>query len=191
MFEYFVTFTEVIKLSQNIFHQLRKVNYHKGISTRNINVVEQIIDLVDIEIESFRFISYFIRREIKHGERWLDIIFKIICIDKTKFYLLDVWEMIITRSCKYNRLNIIKYIIENITSDRNYHILEEAINYNRLEIVNYVLEKDRSRIHYFLNEVIYDGKTEVIKLMTNNSNDIFKCRIFNMIWLITKFMFGK
>src|SRR5579883_2063069 len=104
MFEYFVTFTEVIKLSQDTFHQLRKVNYYNGISTRNINIIEQIIDLVDIEIESFKFINYFIRREIKHEERWLDIIFEIICIDKTKFYLLDVWEMIIVRSCKYNRL---------------------------------------------------------------------------------------
>lgn len=191
MFENFVTFTEAIKLSQDTFHQLRKVNYYKGISTRNINIIEQIIDLVDIEIESFRFINYFIRREIKHEERWLDIIFKIICIDKTKFYVLSIWEMIIVRSCKYNRLDIIKHIIENITSDRNYQILQEAINYNRLEIINYILEKDRSRIHYFLDEVIYNGNIEVIKLMTNNSNDIFKCRIFNAMWLITKFMFAK
>lgn len=145
MFENFVTFTEVVKLSPNIFSQLREVNYHDKlldlIRIRNdISTFEQVTDLVENKYLVTGLIEIF-QKNHTYLERWLKSIFKF--VDYIDVTALD--NLLLFYSSRSGFYDFVKCLIErgaDIHSQSDF-AFRCAVLQNRLRIVKYLLKKRR------------------------------------------------
>lgn len=143
MFSNFVTFTEVVKLSQNVFYNLRNVNYSDDIFEkifigRNVETAESLINLIEDERKIIIYLSrqmfcIFDRRET-------DLIFTLIV--KSNFDVQLLHEMFLYKICIYGYLHIIKYLIENGHKFHieNFYALSYSARNGHLEVVKYLVE---------------------------------------------------
>lgn len=168
MFSNFVTFTEVVKLSQNIFNQMKSINNDENIvdlifDKQDIVSAEQVID--ESNVSKFSSVLNYCRSD--DSEKWLDLIYK--TISNNKVDVSDFDSSLILYCCTYNKLEMIKYLIENnynsntnmvrvlewaarndyldiikcigvFDSTYEYNVLMESVEYNRLEIVKYLID---------------------------------------------------
>lgn len=123
MFENFVIFTEIVKLSSNIFCYMREVNYSDNISrlifqVHDIASAEQVAELVEDSVVINKFIkSLLCRHKQEDGPRWLRLIF-----DLSKRINVDFescGDMLLVYSCRYGYLDFVKYLLEEVGIDIN------------------------------------------------------------------------
>lgn len=157
MFENFIVFTEVIKLSSNVFWKMKEVNYHDKLldlidKKIDISTFEEVIDLVDDKYLITKFI-YTLQRiysdDVK--KRWIKNISKAIDdIDSSAYE-----DTLLIDGASYGFYEIVKYVVEvskckncqkqccsclsaNI---RNNWALIWAANGGHFKIVKYLTEK--------------------------------------------------
>lgn len=114
MFENFVTFTEVIKLSSNMFWRMREVNYHDKLldliySKQDIVCFEMVTDLVKDQYLICEFIKELKFHYNSCERRWLENIFEII---KNNNITVSNDDLLISAS-KYGFYDLVKCMIEN------------------------------------------------------------------------------
>lgn len=83
MFENFVIFTEVSKLSSDIFYQLRKINYSNKFldliyRKRDIVSFEEITNLLEDRSQVEKFIGIILQCRISHEKGWIKNISKVL-----------------------------------------------------------------------------------------------------------------
>lgn len=117
MFENFIIFTEVTKLSSNVFHYLKEVNYHDKLlnlirKKEDVATFEEIIDLVENKYLITKFISilYCCKCDEK---RWIENIFKVIDYIDVSAYNNDL----LIYSSAYGCQEVVKYLLERIVCD--------------------------------------------------------------------------
>lgn len=147
MFSNFVTFTEVVKLSRNIYEQQKRVNFSDTIlklifDAHDIDTFEEIYLLID-NFDSFAELSDRFVEEDKDSEitrRYItcmvDFTFKKPEIDMKEFYLLMFFF-----SCKEGHLDNIKYFITEVSDKYNRNIgLSFCCMNGRVEEMRWLLE---------------------------------------------------
>lgn len=184
MFESFVTFTEVVKLSSNVFYFLREVNYSDKIldsiyEKTDPYSFEQIIDLIqdktliEKSVEMLEF-WYFGLGE----EKWLENIFKVIeYIDLKKSH-----SILLFYSSRYGILENIKYLIEKcescnfiIEDGKKENALMDAASGNYLHVAEYLLEKGvniHAKDDCALIFATENGYLEMIKFLADRGANI-------------------
>lgn len=145
MFENFIVFTEVVKLSSNIFWKVKEVNYSDKLldliyEKKDVVAFEEVINLVDNKFLITMFIEILqLDLEESVEKKWIENIFKVIEeVDTTAFgnELLMV--------CSYYEFyDFVKYLIE--------HDADVNAQYNRA-----------------LNCSIIKGNLEIVKLIVEN-----------------------
>lgn len=113
MFSNFVTFKEVVKLSENIFYGLRTTNYHDKLleliyNQEDVIAFEEVIDLVDNKYLVTRFLHIFEAYWRNDRERWLKNILKVIDhIDVS--YLKNT---LLVQCSRYKYYNFVERLVE-------------------------------------------------------------------------------
>lgn len=139
MFSNFVTFTEVVKLSQNVFNQMRNINSNKDtidliLTKQDIVYAEQVIN--ESNVSKFSSILNYCRTE--DTEKWLDLIFR--ACSSTNFFFYELGEELLPYCCIYNKCEIIKYLL--IKSSLKYKSIIYLINWSivndKLEIIKLI-----------------------------------------------------
>lgn len=143
MFSNFHTFTEVVKLSQSNFYQLRKINYLDNvlnfiIDKRDIDSLEQVFDLV----ENVRSISKFAHilenpriYNPDNDKRWIKCIYNI-SVSKGNINDRQAEDTLFYWSCIYGLLDEVKYF-KGYSKNSG---LTEAIIEDHIEVVKYLLD---------------------------------------------------
>lgn len=167
MFENFVIFTEVIKLSSRIFYELKIVNYSdkliKLIREGDIKFAEEIFLLV----ENKSLIHPFVELTLK-SPRWLD------CIMKTGI----INPVLLFSSCKYGKLRYVKYLVENGINLNAFRILETAARYNHWKIVKYLANKVTNvHISQSINEAIFKDNIRIVEYLVDKFPEINKDKL--------------
>lgn len=145
MFENFVVFIEVSKLSMNTFNNLQNINYHDKllglIHRRNVDTFEKIVDLIENKYLATRFIAMLNIPPFNdnYDLKWIKSIFKVIDhIDITAFN-----NRLISCACSYDFYNFVKYLVKNGADihTENELPLNSAANNGHLKIVKYLVKK--------------------------------------------------
>lgn len=143
MFSNFHTFTEVVKLSQSNFYQLRKINYSDRVlnfifDKRDIDSLEQVFDLV----ENVRSISKFACLLENYGaydrnrdKRLIKCIYNI-SVSKGNINDEEAEDILFRWSCSYGLLDEVKYF-KGYSKNSG---LIEAMAEDYIEIVKYLLD---------------------------------------------------
>lgn len=144
MFENFVTFTEVVKLSSNIFHYLRGVNYSKQISSsilkrKDIISALQVLELIDDEKSKIN-----IGKLIKRSE--IEEVWELFCevIKRKDISSFNFDNIILILVCICGSLYHLKILVDegaNIRDKNQHRPLLKSVEYGHLEIVKYIVEK--------------------------------------------------
>lgn len=144
MFENFVIFTEVVKLSSDTFYHLREVNYSKKISSnvlkqRDINSALQILPLINDE-KSKSNIGRLIR-DCNIEESW-----KLFCevVNRKDISSFNFDNVILILVCICGSLRYLKILIDegaDIRDMKRHRPLLKSVEYGHREIVKYIVEK--------------------------------------------------
>lgn len=164
MFENFVIFTEVVKLSSRIFHELKIVNYSdkiiKLIRERDIKFAEEIFLLVENKSLIHSFVELTLR-----SLRWLD------CVMKTGI----INSALLFSSCKYGKLKYVKYLVENGANLNTFRILETAARYNHLKIIKYLANKVANvHVCQSIHQAILVNKIKIVEYLVDKFPEIGK-----------------
>lgn len=170
MFENFVYFQEVIKLSTAINYQLAFTNRSYKIETKVlVNKEESFAKhiLLTLESEDFlrRVLYVFIIYTVKYDESWFDLVLEVIKDRKiSKFLLTDI----LLTSAEHNHQKLVIYCIEN-GANLKYH--KEVI------LKHFIVNKNTMLVEYFLNskEGVDYNKDKLLEIaVTENSFEIVK-----------------
>lgn len=170
MFENFVYFQEVVKLSTVINYQLAFTNRSYKIETKVLlnkeeNFAKHI--LLTLESENFleRVLYVFIIYTVKYDESWFDLILEVIKDRKiSKFLLTDILLV----SAQHNHQKLVIHCIENGASMKNH---KEVI------LKHFIVNKNTVLIEYFLNskEGADYNKDKLLEIaVTENSFEVVK-----------------
>lgn len=112
MFSNFVIFTEVVKLSSNVFWKMREVNCHDKVldliyEKQDVVTFEEVIDLVNNKYLITKFIGILNFCETRTGEKWLKSIFE--AIDHIDITAFD--NTLLTYSSKNGFVDFVKYLV--------------------------------------------------------------------------------
>lgn len=175
MFSNFVIFTEVVKLSSNIFHEMEIINYHDKLlklieQKRDINTFEEIIH----NVEDKHLITEFIA--VASGidaARWIRNIFKV--IDYTDITAFD--NSLIIRSSKYGFYDFVKLLAERGADihARDDRALRLSCSFNHPDIVKYIVEKSYpsySSISHAMQEAAGNGFLEIVQYLVEKGADV-------------------
>lgn len=201
MFENFVYFNNVVKLSQVIYHRLRNVskdNIYMIIKKEDSNSLKDVEDLIEIDhinkilsilhvsLSAFHF--NYVKNYILKSNELLSI--------KSKLLVL------VFLCCNFNDVDFLKYLVENELVDINAEYIPYLCTRDNLEPIKYLIEKFKPD-HTTLNESLFqaanfDCRSIVKYLMEEYENlnlfvaEIYasiSCRI-GMIELIRKYRLG-
>lgn len=190
MFENFVVFTEVIKLSSIMFWKMKEVNYHDELldliyDREDVITFEEVIDVVDKYLIT-RFIYRIDPRS--NPKKWIENILKAISyIDITAFNN----KLLFDSSC-HGFYDFVKLLIErpdckicdkqcihgaNIHAQDDYALRLAAVN-NHLEVVKYLIGKG-ANIHAKNDDILVwtsqYNHLEIIKYLVERSD----CNVCN------------
>lgn len=175
MFSNFVTFTEVVKLSSNVFYEMKTINYHDKLlklikQKRDIDTFEEIIH----NVEDKHLITEFIATALGiDAARWIRNIFEMIdYIDITAFD-----NSLIISSSKYGLYNFVKLLAERGADihAQNGRALVLASSLNHIDIVKYLVEKSLpsySSIDYALQKAAGNCLLEIVQYLLERGADI-------------------
>lgn len=201
MFENFVIFTEVVKLSRNTFHELKEVNYsvsvaYKIYKKRDISAFEQIIDLIEDEKLINSVVNFLPVFRLQDGRRWLGAIFKVIrYVTNT-----NSRKMLLFKSTQHGILEYVKYFVETgIDFKIKNHALSLACIYGYLDIVTYLIENGASLIKQrqsCLGLAVSHGRFETVKYLiekdvNSNNNSMLLSATQSGNLEIVKYLVGK
>lgn len=188
MFENFVTFNEVIKLSKLTYQNLRKINYSNSLleiicEKEDLTSGNQVYDLIgDLSVvgnsvfsliedytdeleKRIKFVSDIVNCENNYGEFWSK----------------DMRELILLCSfIRIDDLNGVKCMISTGTNLSN--VLEISIRFHRLEISKYVLSIYDDNIHALIS-ACREGFLDLVKHIFETNFD-FDIHIWNETPLI-------
>lgn len=180
MFENFVIFTEVSKLSVNIFNNLQNINYHDKLldliyKRKDIITFERIVNLIRDKYLITKFVKLFEDRGLKDRKRWLEnIIPQVDHIDVTAFN-----EILIITAADCNSFNAVEILVQkgaNINGSKRYRDdlpLECAAANGNLEIIEYFMERGTKVNSKIIQEALYRGSLEVVKYLVEKGEYIF------------------
>lgn len=184
MFEKFLIFTEVVKLSPNTFYQLRIVNHHDKLldliyRRKDIIVLEEVIDLVNDKYLITEFINFLWNFDDDDEEKKLiENIFKVI-----DYIDVSTFNNKLLICCSANGLcNFVKYLIQSgvdIHTSNDFALITAAQN-DHLEVVKYLIARpdckvcegnrrhgaDVQRNEFLLECAIYFGNSEIANYLT-------------------------
>lgn len=186
MFENFVIFTEVAKLSSSIHYNLEVVNYSDSLAIhilwkKDTAVFERLVDLVEDRRLVISKIIYILKYCIFHMEyKYLDLLFKM----KPKDLEFDIPEdrhFFFNISCVFGHLDLVKYFLQDeISRNIKSHGLCIAAENGQLEIVKYLIQGGAGvnydydfRIwNYSLEMAAWNGHFEIVKHLVENGADV-------------------
>lgn len=144
MFENFVIFTEVVKLSQNVFYNLRNVNYSDGIFEalfirKDIEAAESLVELIQDKIKVINVARIF-EDSKDNNKRWMNLISQLVISSNLKVSTISVGFLF--ECCKFGCIELIEYAIENGSQfHKDYYAPLAGASWNgHLEIVKYLIE---------------------------------------------------
>lgn len=157
MFENFVTFTELVKLSSNVFWKMREVNYSNKIlnsiyQRRDLEVLEKVLDLIEDKQLIIGFTSVLEDPRKVQIEKWLEIITKAV-IENSISIPRD--NNLIIYSSEYGVYDFVKYWFESVCL--NYPLdeglrrrIDLALEYSAAnchpEIFKYLIERSKCKV---------------------------------------------
>lgn len=146
MFSSFVTFTEVIKLSVNIYYRQRSVNYSIKVidtivSKEDIKSAASIIDIIEDRSSLTRFIKI-----LKKGHD-SDFIFMNIINEPNLDTSAERFQLFIY-SCGMNNQDVTKKLMSEMTKEQLYVGAVRAIHHGNLDVLNLILKNNS----YFTNK---------------------------------------
>lgn len=140
MFENFIVFTEVVKLSSDIFWRMREVNYHDKFlkfirKKQDVVAFEEVVDIIEDKCLVTKFGNILTVCNINNERKWIENIFKV--IDTT-----ILGNILLTYSSRHGFIDFVKYLIErnDFRYDINSVMVFSSISGN-LEIVKYLIDK--------------------------------------------------
>lgn len=176
MFENFVVFTEVVKLSSILFGKMRLMNYSDDVlflvcDNNDINSAEQVLPLKRDDSIIYDFIELICDNSTTNKERWIRLIFENI---EDYESLKDEYKTILmTYACGCGFLDIVKKMVEvgaDVNYDGSHEPLTEAIYGNRTEVVKYLIDNGAE---------VFSTSFLVYTAVKNNNFFILKCLIEN------------
>lgn len=146
MFSFFVTFTEVVKLSVNIYYRQREVNYTTNvidtvISKEDIKSAASIIDIIEDRSSLTRFIKI-----LKEGDD-SDFVFMNIINEPNLDTTAERFQLFIY-SCGMNDQDVTKKLMFEMTKEQLYVGAVRAIHHDNLDVLNLILKNNS----YFTNK---------------------------------------
>lgn len=176
MFENFVHFQEVTKLSSIVYYQMKEVNY-------DVNLLRIICDKNDSESlkEIFDLITYMryeIAENICSNENLCNTLLNCFLKHPTLRRSLLEYCAPLHYSCKYGNLKVLKYIVEESTELKIpiIDLLNMACLCNHLEIVKYIVKKDINiRNEETMRIAIFNSKEEIVNYLSSKG---FTNRLF-------------
>lgn len=146
MFENFVIFTEVVKLSSNIFYYLRQVNYHNKLLKIirhhfDIKSAEQVFELVEDVSLLIDFIQIIpLEEDDEIRRRWIDCIFK--AIEENNLDISDFKHLLICECCRFGMNDRVKLLMSKLAdvNEISDALMMIAIDFSNLEIIKYLVE---------------------------------------------------
>src|SRR4051812_4078405 len=140
--QYFRRFKRAINLSENVYYELKQVNYSDKLldsiySRQDIDSLSKVINQVEDKSLITKFIGLFQIYCSKDDVKLLECIFQV--IEKVDFTAFDNILLII--ASKYEYLEIVKYLIENGADlhAKNNCTLRQAAYRGYLEVVKYLV----------------------------------------------------
>lgn len=180
MFENFVIFTEVVKLSANTFNNLQNINYHDKLldliyERKDIITFERIVNLIQDRYLITKFVGLFEDRSLKDRNRWLEnIIPQVDHIDIKAFN-----EILIITAADCNSFSAVEILVEkgaNIHGSKRYRDdlpLECAARNGNLEIIKYFMKRGAKVNSKIVQEAVYKGSLEIVKYLVEEGEYIF------------------
>lgn len=150
MFENFLVFTEVVKLSSNVFYQLEEINYHDKVldfiyDREDVNTFEKVLDLVEDKYLITRFIKFLKDYGLNETEKlWVKNILKV--INHINIAAFD--NALLIYAFKYEFYESFRYLIQkgaDIHVKDNYLLRVSAARGN-LDLVKYLVERPDCKI---------------------------------------------
>lgn len=113
MFENFVTFTEVVKLSSNVFWRMKEVNYHDKLlkliyDKEDVFTFEEVIELVENKQLIAKFANILDTCSLSTEGLWVENIFKVI----DHIDISSSIDTLLIYSSKNGFTNFVKYLVE-------------------------------------------------------------------------------
>lgn len=181
MFNNFVIFTEVVKLSPNIFHSLKQVNYSKKLlkviySRKDIISFESVLDFIKDKELIIKFIKLIENISLQHQREQVENILIAAGSD----------ERLLFCSSRNGFYEIVKNLVSsgvNLRSDLGSWALVEASYNGHVDIVKYLIERPDCKVCFkscchnadlhFKNDCAVRwasscGKKEVVKYLIEN-----------------------
>lgn len=173
MFENFICFQEVTKLSSNVYYQMKEVNYNISLlriicNKNDSKVLKEIFDLI-------RYIYYEIAEAICSNENLCNTFLN--CFlehPMLRRNLLGNNYVPLHYSCKYGNLKVLRYIVEESEELKIpiIDLLNMACLYNHLEIVKYIVEKDINiKNEKTIRIAIFNSKEEIVNYLSSKGFD--------------------
>lgn len=186
MFENFVIFTEVTKLSSNMYYNLQIVNYSDKFAIdilwkEDTVVFEKLIDLVEDRRLVISNIVYILKYYVSYIEyEYLDLLFRLKPRD-LEFDTVEDRHFCLTMGCLYGHLDLVKYFIYGeVSRNIKSHGLCLAAEHGQLEIVKYLIQEganvnydyDFGKWSYSLEKAARYGHFEIVKYLVENGADM-------------------
>lgn len=187
MFENFIVFTEVVKLSSDIFWRMREVNYHDKFlkfirKKQDVVAFEEVVDIIEDKCLVTKFGNILTVCNINNERKWIENIFKV--IDTT-----ILGNILLTYSSRHGFIDFVKYLIERpdckVCSEHCCHganihaqdncALRWAARSGHLEIVKYLVEKGaniNAGGNYAFGWASSNGHLGVVKYLVGKGVDI-------------------
>lgn len=181
MFSNFVIFTEVVKLSENIYYQMRDMNYFRGmlkkLKTKDIKIAKEVIQtfLEKCEKHEKQNITCLIDNYyLEENEAWLRYIFEAVSNDED-IDVSEYIETILIFACEYDNLEVLKYYVSRGFDIKDSYdetnVLSLSASYNNLGAVTYLVNSGydiHSLDNSALAEACYEGHYRIAKFLLQN-----------------------
>lgn len=186
MFENFVIFTEVVKLSSILYYNLEVINYSDGLAInilwkKDTIVFERLIDLVEDRRLVISKIIYILRYEVYAKYKYLDFLFRLITRNPELNMTAENECYYYVLSCIFGHFDFVKYLLrEETEKDVKSQGLSIASEHGHLEIVKYLIQEGADVNHdynfktggYPLRMATYNGYLKIVKHLTENNADL-------------------
>lgn len=176
MFSNFVTFTEVIKLSPSICFQMKIVNYQKSTLDlikirRDYNFIESIFEVIEDKSIINEFVDVLDHSLFYEGSARF-----IFDTAMDNLHSIEDVSGLFVYACKWNRLDSIKYLTENITNWNylvsGWSLLMWSTYKGSLEIIKYLGDQgiNIEKFPDIISQGLKSNNPEIVRYFTGKLN---------------------